>query len=357
MTEDSLIPLLYSARHLRHAPRVEFSHGRLLPYSEVPRRAEVIREHLMDTGWFRLEEPAETLPREALLAVHDADMLNHLESVCGQVELVQGSGGSLYHDVESDPYIYPSVFPSRASMTRLKDATHAKHGYYFFDPDAPVGRHTWDAALHSATLAYDGANQLLGGRQFVYALCRPPGHHAGHDFMGGFCYINNAAVGAAHLKQAGRVAILDVDYHHGNGTQDIFWDNPDVLFCSLHGDPRIEYPYYSGYLEEVGGSTDTNINIPLPEGTTSEEYLAAFNGILQKVSDFQPQHLVLSLGFDTFEEDPLSLFKVRRETYRTIGKALREMNLPVLVVQEGGYQVAVLGELAEEFFRGLLNLP
>lgn len=348
------IPLLSSPAHAAHAPRVEFNQGRLLDYPEIPRRVDVIQDHLLKAGLATLYSEIETLPREALLAVHDAGMLDYLEWISHNIQEARNGAGRLYALDSTDDYRYPSVFPARPHMTRLHESQHGRHGSYFFDTDAPVGEGTWKAALAAASVAYAGANRLLDGENAVYALCRPPGHHAGRDFMGGYCYINNAAVAAHHLKRRGKVAIIDIDYHHGNGTQDIFWDDSAVLFASIHGHPDHEYPYYSGHADETGGAAQSNLNHPLLPDASESDFLAAFDHILERTREFGAWAVVLSLGFDAFQDDPMSTFQVKRETYQTIGARLQGLGLPLLIVQEGGYQVDSLGELAERLLMGLL---
>lgn len=175
--------------------------------------------------------------------------------------------------------------------------------------------------------------------------------------MGGYCYFNNAAIAAERLKVRGKVAILDIDYHHGNGTQAIFWDDPQVLFGSIHADARFEYPYYSGYADEIGGENAPHLtlNYPLAAGTTSTEFLATFDDLLQKTQAFNPATIILSMGYDTYIHDPLSSFKVEEDAYQAIGARLKALGLPILVVQEGGYQVQSLGRLAEQLLKGLAS--
>jgi acetoin utilization deacetylase AcuC-like enzyme len=352
-----MIPLLYSDKHHLHAPRVEFYHDKVLNYPEVPARAEIIKDHLLGTGLVALLEPQTTLPRQALLKVHDEGMIAHLENIESEIRRRVGSEtGTHYQLQDGDLYLYPSVFSARSFMMRLKDSPIGKNGYYFFDNGAPLGKGSWAAILSSASLAYEGAALLMRGEAKVaYALCRPPGHHAGRDFMGGYCYINNAAVAGSHLMQMGRVALLDIDYHHGNGSQAIFWDEPQVFFASIHGHPAEEYPYYSGYADETGGATapNGNFNIPLSGRVSSQQFLAAFAQVLDRTKAFHPSAVVLSLGFDTYQGDPLSPFQVTPEAYRQVGQMLMELNLPVLIIQEGGYQVEALGKLAEQVLRGI----
>jgi acetoin utilization deacetylase AcuC-like enzyme len=335
---------------------VEFYHGHLMPYPEVPRRVEIIRATLEGLEGVSFHTPSEPLPREALTRVHDSAMLDYLQSASEGATEAARNVGAMYPDLGDDPYLYASLSPIRPHMARLKDSAVGGGGYYFTDKEAPIGRGTWAAALASATLAYSAAESLLKGEtRLAYALCRPPGHHAGRDFMGGYCYINNAAVAAKHLTALGKVALVDIDYHHGNGSQDIFWDDPDVLFASIHGDPSFEYPYYAGYADETGGANapHSTLNYPLLADSTLADYEAAFAEMMARVRAFAPAALVVSLGYDAFEDDPISSFKVSRPAYTRIGAAFKALDVPTLLVLEGGYFPEALGELGGHLLAGL----
>lgn len=352
----AVIPLLYSSTHQGHAPQFEFYHGRLLPYLETPNRIEAIKQHLLALDAVTLIEPLHPLPKSALLKVHDPDLIACLEATGAEIDHIANTESRYYRLGAGHHYLYPNMFAVRPFMNRLRQSKHGRLGCFAADNAAPIGVNTWQAALYSATLAWEGANLILRGEARVaYALCRPPGHHAGYDFISGYCYLNNAAVAAAHLLELGKVAVLDVDYHHGNGTQAIFWDEPRVLYGSIHAHPEEEYPYYSGFADETGSANapNTTINLPLLPGAGTAEFMAAFDHLLERTADFQPSALVLSLGFDAFEEDPLSTLKLTRDAYRQIGAAIMRLGLPVLMVQEGGYQTAALAELAECVVQGL----
>jgi acetoin utilization deacetylase AcuC-like enzyme len=260
--------------------------------------------------------------------------------------------------MEAQEYFYPATFPTRPWMARMRESTLGVHGYYCFDMEAPIGKGTWTATHHAASVAHQGAQLLLDGNTRVaYALCRPPGHHAGPDFFGGYCYLNTAAIATHALRAMGKVAIVDVDYHHGNGTQALFWNEPRVFFGSIHADPDQEYPYFSGYADEVGGSKarGATANYPLRRKSSEEQYLQAFDELLEKTTAFKPDVVVVSLGFDTYEDDPLGFFNVTPRGYYQMGSAFATLGLPLLLVQEGGYNVEALGELAEQFVRGILS--
>jgi acetoin utilization deacetylase AcuC-like enzyme len=359
---NNKIPLLYSPRHKEHAPSVELWNGKLVSYPEVPQRIENIKESLAATGWTSLSEVQEVIPREAITKVHDPGMVDYLEQMSTEVADFLADPDNFYatdHHMEAQQYFFPAVFPIRSSMMRIKESTGGRHGYYCFDMEAPIGTGTWRAALYAASLAYAGANMLLNQEaDIVYPVCRPPGHHVGPDFFGGYCYLNNASIATKRLMELGRVALIDVDYHHGNGSQLIFWDEPQVLFCSIHAHPDEEYPFVAGYTDEVGGpnAEGTNVNVPLRRRSSQKDYLKAFDEIIEKAADFRPAALVLSMGFDTYKDDPVAFFNVDHEGYYHIGRSMAAMGLPLLIVQEGGYRVEALGELAESLVRGVLGL-
>ncbi len=338
------IPLLYSPLHIAHAPAVEFDQGRLRPYAECPERIERMRARLLDSG---LAEdgggPLEVTLAE-LSGVHDPALLNFLARRAERLP-------------DDSPYVYPEIFAIRPEMRRLARNPDWPDGAYAFDPYAPLGRATWQAALAAAGLALAGAERLQHGERCAYALCRPPGHHAGTDFYGGFCYLNNAALAVHRLLALGRVAVLDIDYHHGNGTQSLFWDEPRVLFVSLHGDPVFEYPYYSGFAEETGGphAPNSNLNLPLPAGTDGATYLRALQRGLDAITAFDPAALVVSAGFDAGEGDPVGHFRLLPADYTAIGAAVGRLNRPTLFVQEGGYRLERLADCAEGLVRGFLE--
>lgn len=352
------IPLFYAVGHTRHAPPVEFVHGQLVAYLEKPERIERIKAHLEQSGLVESHEPVRALSMQDLERVHAPEMLHFFEQFSHRVEQVALEEIRSYSTAPqtATPYYYAHTFPVNRVMGRLGKNAMAKLGKYAFDLSVPFGRHTWDAAVDSANLAFAGAEYLLRGESRVaYALCRPPGHHAGPDFIGGYCFLNNAAAAARKLLETGRVAILDIDYHHGNGTQAIFWDEPEVLFVSLHAQPQDDYPYYSGYADETGGpdAPHTTVNLPLPPGTDDAPYLAAVETAITHIAQFAPRWLIVSAGLDTFEGDPLCAFRLSPSAYTRIGQAIRSLDLPTLLVQEGGYATDALGGLVENLLRGI----
>jgi acetoin utilization deacetylase AcuC-like enzyme len=216
---------------------------------------------------------------------------------------------------------------------------------------APLIEGTYAAVVGSAQCAITAANLILNGQRAAYALCRPPGHHAGRDFNGGYCYFNNTAIAARLLSARGPVAILDIDYHHGNGTQDIFWEDDRVVTISIHCDPRVDFPYFTGYVDEIGegAGRGCNLNLPLPPKTDGSAYLAALDTALDWLNAFHPWALVVAVGFDTFGGDPISKFTLRTVDYTTIARRIKSISMPTVIVQEGGYNTEALGWNAVAF--------
>lgn len=246
---------------------------------------------------------------------------------------------------------------SRHSSPALPTGIQGQIGWYIAGASAPIIEGTWDAAVSAAHVALEAAERLLGGQQEAYALCRPPGHHAYSDLAGGFCYLNNAAIAAEHLAASlGRVAILDIDVHHGNGTQGIFYDWDDVHFVSVHGDPNDLYPFYAGYRDEIGEGKGTGHtkDLPLPRLARDEPFLGAIDEGLSSIGRYQPAALVVSLGFDAFRGDPTAHLAVSTEGFRQAGMRIGRIRKPILLVQEGGYAVSDLGRNLAAFLDGFL---
>jgi acetoin utilization deacetylase AcuC-like enzyme len=339
------IPLLYPAAHGGHDPELEFAGGLLRNYVECPQRVDLIRDGLLSAGLVTDLGPVGSISAEEVLETHDKEMVVCLETASRGI-------------AAADDYSYAGVFAVRTEMARVAANPVHPFGYYCFDSDTPIGRATWEAALSSAGTAAAGAALIVeDGACCAYALCRPPGHHAGSGFYGGYCYLNNAGIATKRLLALGKVAIVDIDYHHGNGTQEIFWDEARVMFGSLHGDPDFAFPFYSGYADETGGpeAPGTNVNMPLPAGTDGKAYLAALDHLLEQVSAFDPATLVVSVGFDTYVGDPLSTFELEVDDYARIGARLAQLDRATLLVQEGGYCLKTLGTLAENLLLGFLG--
>ncbi|MGE0030402.1 MAG: histone deacetylase family protein [Steroidobacteraceae bacterium] len=327
--------VVHSPLHARHDGGVELHRGALVPSFESPARAQFILEALQERR-FPIVPPRD-IPEDRLQGVHDS----------GFVEFLRGAWAR-WSAAGRDGSMLPSGFPARGlRRDHCPSGVNGAMGWYTFDASTPIVAGTWDAALAAARSAMTAAALVAEGDSAAYALCRPPGHHAGRAFYGGYCYLNNAALAAQYLRDHGcaRVAVLDVDYHHGNGTQEIFWERDDVLFVSLHATPESEYPYFLGYADERGAGCGEGctLNLPLPLGTRWQEYRAALDVALAAIARHAPEALVVSLGVDTFEADPISGFQLTCGDYSRLGDHLAAARLPTVLVQEGGYAVAEIG--------------
>ncbi|MCU0538386.1 MAG: GNAT family N-acetyltransferase, partial [Desulfobacterales bacterium] len=308
-------------------------------YVEAPARVRSILSEIAAGPLFDIL-PAAVFPEKLLLSVHDADFVNFLRRTCAEIQ-------------EDDP-IYPYVFPIRNKARPPKDRS-VLAGYFCIDTFTPITRHAYAAARGAVNCTLTAAQELIHGRRMAYALVRPPGHHAERRAFGGFCYFNNTAIAAQFLRRQGRVAILDIDYHHGNGQQEIFYDRPDVLTVSIHGDPSFAYPYFSGFRDEIGSGEGAgfNLNLPLPEAIDGERYRKALATALRRIANFDPDFLVVALGLDAAKGDPTGTWTLTRTDFRHNGRMIGELGIPVLVVQEGGYRTRTLGMNARAFFEGL----
>jgi len=329
--------------HLGHQPKFELVPGKFIPNLEKRERAEAVLDALRQEGFGHMVE-AKPAPRAPLLRVHDAAFLDFLESAWEEWEVKFGA--------ESDGLAF--VWPGRHLFQIVPRTIEGKLGYYTFDGISPITRGMWRAATGAAGAALAAAADIQAGARASFAVCRPPGHHAGPDLAGGTSYINNTAVAAADLAASGaRVAIIDVDAHHGNGTQAIFWSRSDVLTISIHTDPASDYPYFSGYAGEKGaGAGDGfNLNLPLPPGAVWQLYSEALAAAIDRITDFSPDVLVLALGVDAYHEDPAGQLALEIADFATMGRRLADLGLPTAIVLEGGYaetalRKAVLGAVS-----------
>jgi acetoin utilization deacetylase AcuC-like enzyme len=346
------VPVLYDEQQQNHCPRFEYEHGQQNPYLEVPQRARNIALALQRLDWVRLLPPLPEsgMAEEELFAIHDPALIAHLQGSSRQAGLQELGRPDL-----APVYRYPWIFPLRKDMFPGLLRSAQPDGCFAFDTYSPIGKDTWPAVLSSARLAWQGAGLLLLGEKLCYTICRPPGHHAGIDSVGGYCYLNNAALAASRLLQLGPGAILDIDYHHGNGTQEIFWDFSQVFFASIHADPLEEYPYFSGFASERGGeqAPGSTLNLPLAQGCDDGAYLQALDSAIQAIKAFRPNWLVLSAGFDTCAADPCGAFNLSPVVYQEIGRRIAILHVPILVVQEGGYALEMIGDLAARLLSGL----
>jgi acetoin utilization deacetylase AcuC-like enzyme len=336
--------VILNPKHESHAPPGEVENGAVIPCYESPPRLAAIRAALEAAGGYTFEEPP-VESEESVAAVHDPAYIAYLRETAAELRRARGSTPRVQ---------WPTVFPygpnPRATGNR------ALRGQFCFDTYTPVLGGTFAAALGGASAALSAAELVAAGAERrVYVLTRPPGHHAERDRCGGYCYFNNAALAANRLAQLGKVAVLDLDVHHGNGAQHIFYERADVLTVSVHGDPSSLYPFFSGFAEETGSGKGLgcNLNLPLAAGTGPKEYRPALGAALEAVGKFRPAFLVLAFGADTHEADPIGGFKLPTGFFREMGAAVRELDLPTVVTQEGGYNLDTIGGCVAEMLKGL----
>ncbi len=338
------LPVYFHLDQLKHKPQFEWSFGEKMDHPETTRRAESILESLASgAGMFSLRTP-DQIPRLILDRVHASSLLKLYKTAEGLPE---------------ERTWYPSVYP-RQGKTHADPKTLNHAGYWCYDSGTPLNATTRMAAVWSASCAWEVARLVASEvHKEAYALCRPPGHHASRDVFGGYCYFNNAAIAAQILKEKGcRVSILDIDFHHGNGTQELFFRDPRVQFISIHGDPSRYYPYYAGFSHETGSGPGlgTNLNLPLPEGT---DFFLYFKTLTEKacraIEDFAPDALILSAGFDTFKGDPVGGFTLETPNYAPMGEVLARLKLPTIILQEGGYVAEHLGANVLTFLQGFME--
>ena len=334
LPENERVALFVNRGHAIH-------HVRERGYVESPVRVEAILKEIVPSGIFS-EKKARHFGVRHILRIHGALFFHYLRKVCLSIP-----------DGES---VYPYVFPVRNAVRPPQDLS-VRAGYFCMDTFTPLNRNAFLAALGAVDCALSGARSLLEGRHLAYALVRPPGHHAERSLFGGFCYLNSAAAAAEYLSSSGKVAMLDLDYHHGNGQQDIFYARNDVLTVSLHGHPRLAYPYFSGFDDEKGEGEGRgfNLNIPLPERMDGYTYMDHLRKGLRRIHDHAPLFLVVPFGADTSKNDPTGSWSLTAKDMENNGRLVGALGIPTLVVQEGGYNSRYLGGNVLAFFRGLLD--
>jgi acetoin utilization deacetylase AcuC-like enzyme len=338
----------YAPDHAVHAPAFEFEAGRLAPIPECPARAESVRTRIAARKLGPILAPA-TFGMQPILRVHDERFVLFLAHA-------HDDWIARYGAAAADAI--PSAWPARGLRANHMGNIEARLGSYAFDTATPITHGTWTAARAAVDVALSGARCLLDGENAVFALTRPPGHHAGPDLFGRYCYLNNAAIAAQWWADQGRrSAILDVDYHHGNGTQAIFYRRSDVFYCSIHADPAFAYPHFAGFADErgEGAGEGCNLNLPLRSGTEWGAYLPALERTCAAINDFGAHILLVSLGLDTFEHDPISDFRLTSEDYLRLGERIAQIGKPTLFVLEGGYHLETLGNNAANVLEGFLQ--
>jgi len=313
------IKVVYTDRHLLHNPPYEIYDGVKTPYAEKAERLTSIMQSLKKNGYKNILSPKK-FPLDLITQLHQKQ--------------------------------YVSFLQKRSAGLKKTESLHPS--YFLMDTYTPITRSTYDSARLAVDVTLTAAQLLRNGERVAYALCRPPGHHAEYKAMGGYCYFNNAAIAANYLSEKGKVAILDVDFHHGNGTQNAFYDRSDIFYVSIHADPAHTFPYISGFADEkgVGKGRGFNKNYPLPLGTTDSQYATVLKKTLADIRKFNPKYLVLSTGFDTYQHDPIGGFKLTIPYYEQMARTISGLKLPTLIVQEGGYNAKDLGKIAVSFLKG-----
>ncbi|MFN3620301.1 histone deacetylase family protein [Sphingorhabdus sp.] len=331
--------LFFDPRQMAHAPNQEMHNGAFVPHAETPARAQA-----MCSGVPATETPTDHT-EAPILRVHDAGYIEFLKTAHARWAAAGRPG-----DVMG--YVWPVVGRRALDLTRID----ALAGRYSMDSSTPLTADSWTSAYWSTQCALSALDAVLSGDSAAVGLCRPPGHHAGTDYLGGYCFINHAAVAAQAARDAGieRVAILDIDYHHGNGTQDIFWDRGDVFYASVHADPATDFPFYWGHADETGEGegAGATLNLPLPQGTGIEAFRAAQATALEAIARFDPGLLIVSFGADTYAGDPIANFAIQTPDYAVLASDIAAGGLPTVVLTEGGYAVDKLGENLASFLRG-----
>jgi acetoin utilization deacetylase AcuC-like enzyme len=337
----------YSEAHRKHEPPFEvFDGGLRTPYMENPDRIDRILNALRQTQWAEILAPKD-FGLDPIYAVHDRDYVDFLASSWTEW---------LASEAKDKSTLLPSTFALRRHPQKPTSLL-GRAGYYMMDLSACIVEGTYAAALASAHCALGAAEAIANGEPSVFALCRPPGHHAGKDYAGGYCFINNASVAANWLSSKGTVALLDVDYHCGNGTQDIFYERKDVLTISIHADPNFEYPHYAGFANETGTGAGLGYhkNFPLEKGVDDARYLSALEEALGLIRQFAPDYLIVSTGMDIYADDPLGTIKVTTKGIGEIGKRISALDLPAAIVMEGGYNNEALGRNIVEFLTAFVE--
>jgi acetoin utilization deacetylase AcuC-like enzyme len=347
------LKVVYTPAHAGHDPRLETVLGVPIAARDVPERAEAIRAALEADGGFEFLAPTDH-GLEPVLAVHDSGLVQFLETAWTDAE-AEGL---------ANPFLVADTYPSLAMFEGMSEAVRAggepraaigRAGWWGLDTANPIVEGTYPAARAAVDMALTAADLVLRGEAAVYGLCRPPGHHAARSLAGGYCFFNNAAIAAEAVRHATgeRVAILDLDFHHGNGSQQIFWRRSDVVYVSLHGDPDRHYPWFLGRAHEIGEGegSGANLNIPLPAGTDDAAYLEALDRGLEAIAATAGSVLVVSLGFDTYVDDPLGDFALTTAGYREAGRRVARLGRRLIVLQEGGYHLSTLGQNAVAWLR------
>ncbi|MEO5941443.1 MAG: histone deacetylase family protein [Candidatus Limnocylindrales bacterium] len=352
--------VVYSPAHLAHDVVTETVMGAVILANEVPGRVERIRTNLEADGGFVIEAPTEH-GVDPILAVHDAGLVRYIDEAWREARAQRIDRPNLIADTFPNFRMFEGMSPEFLAGLAETQFAAGRAGWWGLDTANPLVAGTAAAARAAVDVALTAADLVLGGERAAYGLCRPPGHHAARSMAGGYCFFNNAAIAAEAIVTATgeRVAILDVDYHHGNGTQQIFWRRGDVLYVSLHADPERQYPFFLGQADEAGEGEGrgANLNLPLPAGTDDEAYLAALDRGLAAIADTPGDVIVVSLGFDTYGHDPIGDFALTTAVYHECGRRTAALGRRLVILQEGGYHRPSLGANARAWLRGAEGRP
>jgi acetoin utilization deacetylase AcuC-like enzyme len=331
--------IFHTTHHYLHHPPYELFNGERIDNPEIPERVGNILQALKNEN-YPMEVVSEVTNKQEILLslsqIHDPQYLDWIRNT--QV-----------HEA-----LYASVF-NNSTQFLFHGHQSIQWGNFVTDTFTPLLPHTWQAALETAQAVYSATRSIIAGDPTSIVISRPPGHHAGRSKVGGYCYLNNAGLAAELLSKSGRVAILDVDYHHGNGTQEIFYHRRDVVTCSIHADPHRKFPYFSGFSEENGAGEGMgyNRNYPLPADIKNEEYQKTLDTALAWIDSIQPNYLIISLGLDTHESDPICDFQLTTNYYKTMAETISQLKLPTIVILEGGYSTQAIGANMVSFMAGL----
>ena len=344
--------VVYSPLHLAHEIELQTIMGVQVPANEVSGRAERIRDVLEHDPGFEIVPPTEH-GEAPITAVHDAGLLAFLRDAWPEARRAGHRHDFLAPETIASAFLYEGMSDA---VRREPPVIAGRTGYRALDTSTPIVPGTYAAARAAVDVALTAVDRVLAGDAVAYGLCRPPGHHAARSMYGGFCYLNNAAIAAqAIVDRVGEpVAILDLDFHHGNGTEQIFWRRGDVLYVSLHADPDRQYPYFLGRSDETGEGpgAGANLNIPLPAGLSNDGYLEALDRGLGRIADHPGSVIVVSLGFDTYGQDPIGDFALTTDVYHEVGRRVAALGRRLVVLQEGGYHLPSLGDNARTWLRG-----
>lgn len=338
----------FSESHRLHFPQGELSGGELVTPFERPSRVEYVLRRLQERQFNEVITP-DALDFTPIRRLHDPGFLEFLETAWDEWKQ-EGFAGELI----------PTSFPVRRMQDqRPPKNIDGKAGYYALAAETAITAGTWEAVQSSCASAQSAQRQVANGAESAFALCRPPGHHATADMFGGYCFINNASVVAEMFLMNGsdKVAVLDIDFHHGNGTQDIFYQRDDVFFASLHGHPEDAFPYFSGYADETGAGAgaDMTANYPMRPGTAYDVWAEALRAAIKRIRQFGAEALVVSLGVDAYKEDPISFFKLESESFLRAGKEIAALKLPTVFIMEGGYAIEAVGVNTVNVLEGYLG--